>query len=76
MENRINNLQELSKQLDLNIFYSINFFNEMSTTLQGKVSQESLRQMNVYCNDFRCRDGMLESNFEFEDMNYRVVLTF
>jgi len=76
MENRINNLQELSKEISLDLFYSISFFALSETSLQGKAS-EALNEITSYCNDdFKYSNGNLVGKFEYNGYNYRVVLTF
>jgi len=76
MENRIENLQKLSKEINLNLFYSISFFANSETSLQGKGTSDSLHELNGHCTDFEYDNSNLIGRFEFEGCKYRVVLTF
>lgn len=76
MENRINNLQELAKEVGLDLFYAISLFESSEISLQGKAS-EALNEITSYCNDdFKYSNGNLVGKFEYNGCNYRVVLTF
>lgn len=76
MENRVKNLQKLSKEINLDLFYSISFFANSETSLQGKGTSDSLHELNGYCTNFEYDNNNLIGRFEFEDVKYRVVLTF
>lgn len=76
MNNKLNNLQELAKEISLDLFYSISLFELSEISLQGKAS-EALNEITSYCNDdFKYSNGNLVGKFEYNGCNYRVVLTF
>jgi len=76
MENRLENLRELAKEVNLDLFYSINLFNGMAISLQGKASQETLKEISGYCDDLKLQNSNLEGFFEYKGTDYRVILTF
>lgn len=76
MKNKVSNLQELSKEVNIDLFYAISFFESSETSLQGKAN-EALKEITSYCNDdFKYSNGNLIGKFEYNGCNYRVVLTF
>lgn len=76
MKENIENLQKLSKEINLNLFYSISFFANSEISLQGKGTSDSLHELNGHCTSFEYNNSNLIGFFEFEDVKYRVVLTF
>ena len=76
MKENIENLQKLGKEINLNLFYLISFFANSETSLQGKGTSDSLHELNGHCTNFEYNNSNLIGFFEFEDVKYRVVLTF
>lgn len=76
MENKVNNLQELAKLINLDLFYSISLFSGSEISLQGKATQEALKELSIICTNFKYENTNLIGHFKHEDFVYRVVLTF
>lgn len=74
MESQLELLKELSKQLNLNLFYVIRFWSN-EVTLQGKKqSRKEISEVFKIENKLS-ENGWFESQHEFMDCNIKIILT-